>query len=219
MNSGQSSSLAAAAAVKASTRKFYIRKKSELRVEVEPLVPFRVRLLFGTAEIFGTELPLRTWLSIPPYVKFAIFTWNGAMIELEGKSDVFVAYETPMMKYWNVHDNLDRRRARANAASNSCFVSSQCPRVTVIGPTDSGESSVCKILLSWACKKSWKPTFVDLDIGQGSVTIPGCIAATPVEMPIDAVEGISLEMPIVYFYRCITPRFVQRTCQGIITDP
>ncbi|XP_039121361.1 protein CLP1 homolog isoform X2 [Dioscorea cayenensis subsp. rotundata] len=56
------------------------------------------------------------------------------------------------------------------------------------------------MLLSWACKKIWKPTFVDLDIGQRSVTIPGRIAATPVEMPIDAVERIPLETPIVYFY-------------------
>lgn len=59
---------------------------------------------------------------------------------------------------------------------------------------------MCKMLLSWACKKIWKPTFVDLDIGQRSVTIPGRIAATPVEMPIDAVERIPLETPIVYFY-------------------
>lgn len=81
----------------------------------------------------------------------------------------------------------------------------QGPRVIVVGPTDSGKSSLCKMLLSWACKQGWKPTYVDLDIGQGYITIPGCIAATPVEMPIDAVEGIPLEMPIVYFYGHTSP--------------
>lgn len=82
----------------------------------------------------------------------------------------------------------------------------QGPRVIIVGPTDSGKSSLSKMLLSWASKQSWKPTFVDLDIGQGSITIPGCIAATPIEMPIDPVEGIPLEMPLVYCFGHTTPR-------------
>lgn len=82
----------------------------------------------------------------------------------------------------------------------------QGPRVIVVGPTDSGKSTLSRMLLSWAAKQGWKPTFVDLDIGQGSITIPGCIAATPIEMPIDPVEGIPLEIPLVYFYGHTTPR-------------
>jgi len=61
------------------------------------------------------------------------------------------------------------------------------------------------MLLSWAAKLGWKPTYVDLDIGQGSITIPGCISATPIEKPIDIVDGIPLEMPLVYFYGHPTP--------------
>lgn len=82
----------------------------------------------------------------------------------------------------------------------------QGPRVIVVGPTDSGKSSLSKMLLSWAAKQGWKPTYVDLDIGQGSITIPGCIGATPIEMPIDPVEGIPLDMPLVYFFGQTTPR-------------
>lgn len=65
------------------------------------------------------------------------------------------------------------------------------------------------MLLSWAAKQGWKPTFVDLDIGQGSITIPGCIAGTPIEVPIDPVEGIPLEMPLVFFQGHTTPRSLQ----------
>lgn len=91
-----------------------------------------------------------------------------------------------------------------------------------MGPTDSGKSTLSKMLLSWAAKQGWKPTFVDLDIGQGAITIPGCIAATPIEMPIDPVEGIPLDMPLVYFYGHTTPTYVSdlvfsvsiRICQG-----
>ncbi|XP_074558927.1 protein CLP1 homolog [Curcuma longa] len=190
----------------ASSRQFKLAKESELRVEVGPDTPLRIRLLSGTAEIFGTELPPSNWLSISPRSKIAVFTWNGATIELDGISEVeYVADETPMVSYVNVHAILDARRAQAKASHSSNVDSPQGPRVIVVGPTDSGKSSLCKMLLSWACKQGWKPTYVDLDIGQGYITVPGCIAATPVEMPIDAVEGIPLEMPIVYFYGHTSP--------------
>uniref|UniRef100_A0A7C9ETA1 Clp1 P-loop domain-containing protein n=1 Tax=Opuntia streptacantha TaxID=393608 RepID=A0A7C9ETA1_OPUST len=90
-------------------------------------------------------------------------------------------------------------------ADRSDYVADEGPRVIVVGPTDSGKSTLSRMLLSWAAKQGWKPTLVDLDVGQGSITIPGCIAATPIEMPIDPVEGIPLEMPLVYFYGHITP--------------
>ncbi|KAG0477730.1 hypothetical protein HPP92_012449 [Vanilla planifolia] len=187
-------------------RQFKLAKESELRVEVGADSSFRVRLLSGTAEIFGTELPPGNWLSVPPRLKFAVFTWNGATVEVEGTSEVeYVADETPMVSYVNVHAILNGRRARAKASSSSDMVASQGPRVIVVGPADSGKSSLCRMLLSWASKQGWKPMFVDLDIGQGSITIPGCIASTPIEMPIDVLEGIPLEMPIVYYYGHTSP--------------
>ncbi|KAJ6959929.1 protein CLP1 [Populus alba x Populus x berolinensis] len=121
---------------------------------------------------------------------------------MDGSTETdYTADETPMVSYVNVHAVLDGRRNQAKASPES----SQGPRVIVVGPTDSGKSTLSRMLLSWAAKQGWKPTFVDLDIGQGSITAPGCIAATPIELPIDPVEGISLEMPLVYFYGHTTP--------------
>ncbi|WVY92504.1 hypothetical protein V8G54_031592 [Vigna mungo] len=151
-----------------------LERESELRIEVGNDAPLRLRLLNGTAEIFGTELPPEIWLNFPPRLKFAVFTWFGATIEMDG-------------------------------ATETDYTADEGPRVIVVGPTDSGKSTLSRMLLSWAAKQGWKPTFVDLDIGQGSITIPGCIAATPIEMPIDPVEGIPLEMPLVYFYGHATP--------------
>ncbi|RLN07464.1 hypothetical protein C2845_PM11G01370 [Panicum miliaceum] len=182
--------------------------KSELRVEVPPDAPLRVRLVAGTAEIFGTELPPEGWVPIPPRSKIAIFTWHGATLELDGVTESeYPSEETPMVVYVNTHAILDARRARARAAAaqGGDLEASQGPRVIVVGPTDSGKSTLCKMLLSWAAKLGWKPTYVDLDIGQGSITIPGCISATPIEKPIDIVDGIPLEMPLVYFYGHPTP--------------
>ncbi|CAN6470358.1 unnamed protein product [Victoria cruziana] len=196
-------------------RQFKLLKESELRVEVGPDSPIRIRLTSGTAEIFGTELPPENWVSFPPLHKFAMFTWNGAALDVEGTTEVeYVADETPMISYVNVHAILDARRARAKEATTTASADSvslpvpkesQGPRVIVVGPTDSGKSTLSKMLLSWASKQGWKPTFVDLDVGQGSITIPGCISATPIEMPIDPVEGIPLEMPIVYFLGHVNP--------------
>ncbi|KAL8097807.1 protein CLP1 homolog [Apium graveolens] len=182
-----------------------LEKECELRVEVSPDSSLRLRLVTGTAEIFGTEIAPQIWLSFPPSVKFAVFTWYGATIEMDGATETYyTADETPMVSYVNVHAVLDARRNRSKA-SPSDSESSQGPRVIVVGPTDSGKSTLSRMLLSWAAKQGWKPTFVDLDIGQGSITIPACVAATPIELPIDPVEGIPLEMPLVYFYGHPTP--------------
>ncbi|KAG8381787.1 hypothetical protein BUALT_Bualt05G0009100 [Buddleja alternifolia] len=186
-------------------RQVKLDKECELRVEVSSDSPLRLRLLNGTAEIYGTEVPPGIWLSFPPMLKFADFTWYGATIEMDGTAETdYTADETPMISYVNVHAVLDARRNRAKASPSDSDMS-QGPRVIVVGPTDSGKSTLSRMLLSWAAKQGWKPTFVDLDIGQGSITIPGCIAATPVELPIDPVEGIPLDMPLVYFHGHVTP--------------
>lgn len=202
---GGSTAGPAAAVPSPVTRQVKLDRESELRVEVGPDAPLRLRILSGSAEIFGTEIAPQIWLSFPPRLKFAVFTWYGAIIELDGITETdYTADETPMISYINVHAVLDARRNHAKA-SPSDTDSSQGPRVIVVGPTDSGKSTLCRMLLSWAAKQGWKPTFVDLDIGQGSITIPGSIAGTPIEMPIDPVEGIPLEMPLVYFYGHTTP--------------
>ncbi len=55
----------------------------------------------------------------------------------------------------------------------------------LVGPTDSGKSSLSKLLLGYAARMGAQPTFVDLDIGQGAITVPGVISATPIDKPID----------------------------------
>lgn len=189
-------------------RQVKLERECELRIEVGNDTPLKLRLLNGTAEIFGTELPPEIWLTFPPRLKFAVFTWYGATIEMDGNTETdYTADETPNISYVNVHAVLDARRNRAKTLSSDDPNSPQAqgPRVIVVGPSDSGKSTLSKMLLSWAAKQGWKPTFVDLDIGQGAITLPGCIAATPIEMPIDPVEGIPLDMPLVYFYGQTTP--------------
>ncbi|RYR04536.1 hypothetical protein HN51_041210 [Arachis hypogaea] len=183
-----------------------LEKESNLRIEVGNDSPLCLRLLNGNAEIFGTELAPEIWLNFPPRLKFAVFTWYGTTIEMEGTTETdYTADETPMVSYVNVHAILETRRTRDKASSSGDSESSQGPRMIVVGPTDSGKSTLLRIFLSWAAKQGSKPTFVDLDIRQGSIMIPGCNAATPIEMHIDPIDGITLEMPLVYFFGHTTP--------------
>lgn len=107
----------AGAATPQPPRQYKLAPQSELRVEVLPDAPLRVRLVTGTAEIFGTELPPEGWVPVPPRSKIAvskpscplilllrpffvgvdfsrrlclfaqIFTWHGATVELDGVSE------------------------------------------------------------------------------------------------------------------------------------
>ncbi|KAL1211630.1 CLP1-like protein [Cardamine amara subsp. amara] len=197
--------MSGAVSVSGNLKQVKLERESELRIEVSD-EPLRIRVVNGTAEIFGSELPPEIWRTFPPRLKFAVFTWYGATIEMDGVTETdYTADETPMVSYINVHAILDARRHFAKASTSSDPESSQGPRVIVVGPTDSGKSTLTRMLLSWAAKQGWKPTFVDLDIGQGSITVPGSIAATPIEMPLDPVEGLPLDMALVYYYGHITP--------------
>jgi hypothetical protein len=65
---------AAGAAAAPPPRQSKLEPREELRVEVPPDASLRMRLVTGTAEIFGTELPPEGWVSIPPRSKIAVST-------------------------------------------------------------------------------------------------------------------------------------------------
>lgn len=45
----------------------------------------------------------------------------------------------------------------------------------VVGPGDVGKSTLTKILLNYAVRMGRRPIFVDLDVGQGHISVPGTI--------------------------------------------
>ena len=72
----------------------------------------------------------------------------------------YLAEETPMVPYLNTHLALEKLRATA------AMEGKKGPRVVVVGPTDVGKSSVCKILLNYAVRSGRQPVFADVDVGQ-----------------------------------------------------
>ncbi|DAZ95851.1 TPA: hypothetical protein N0F65_009125 [Lagenidium giganteum] len=172
-----------------------LEAETEYRFEVSAAQEFRVTLKNGSAEIFGVELAINI-----PYTfrdqKLAVFTWYGCALEVDGVADVaYTSDETPMNSYLNIHAQLQRRREQARARQAAG------PRVLVAGPVDSGKSTLTQILLNYALRLGEKPTYVDLDVGQSSLGIPGAIAATPLDMNcITVEEEFILTNPLSFFY-------------------
>ena len=82
---------------------------------------------------------------------------------MTGKTEVaYIAKDTPMTMYVNTHGALEQMRQKADTDGG------RGPRVMVVGPTDVGKSTLCKILLNYAVRVNRAPIFVDLDVGQVS---------------------------------------------------
>lgn len=162
----------------------------------------------------------------PGGAKVAVFSWYSADLTTAGQVvSAYVSGDTPMQAYSNVHKRLEARRDIAAQGGT------RGPRVMVVGPTDSGKTSTCRILLSYAVRRGRTPAFVDLDVGQGSITVPGVISATPVEKSsLTVLEGFRHSVPLSYFYGDVTlsgnpelfKRLVRRLAETLntrITDP
>jgi len=95
-------------------------------------------------------------------------------------------------------------------------------QILVCGPTDSGKSTLSRVLVNYAVRLGHRPMFVDLDVGQGQITVPGALAASPVTKPIGIEvtqcqdsppriaypsdltvplqDGYPVSMPLAFFY-------------------
>ncbi len=62
----------------------------------------------------------------------------------------------------------------------------------VVGPQDSGKSSVSRILGAYAARLDRNPIFIDLDVSQG-FNVPGNITAIP-------IDKSSLSIEVNYFF-------------------
>lgn len=81
----------------------------------------------------------------------------------------------------------------------------------IVGPPDVGKSTLCRILLNYAVRMGRAPIFVDLDVGQGELSVPTTLGANLVERPADIDEGFSLQVILIpNHFRSLSS---QKTCQ------
>jgi polyribonucleotide 5'-hydroxyl-kinase len=157
--------------------------------------------------LFGTELVVGNVYSFTG-TKAAIYTWEGCRFEVSGdavQSD-YVAQETPMTEYINVHFALDSIRQQAKAAGK------EGPRLLIIGPEGAGKTTLAKILTGYAVRALRSPVVVNLNVKESVMSVPGTLTATVFKSMIDVEEGwgtapmsgpngaIPVKLPLVYFY-------------------
>ena len=183
---------------------YVLEKDEELRIEVdlqnrEEVI--YVELLSGKAEIFGTEMVINPGKSVRYKfhhgAKFSVYTYHGCSLTVYGQNRItpYKSKEHPMIQYLNVHSALEDIRSQAANLDNG-----QGPTVMVVGQQDAGKTTVCKLLINYAVRQNRSPVFVDLDVEQNSLSIPGSIAATLVERPASIEEGFPQKFPLVYSY-------------------
>ena len=182
-------------------KEWIIKAENELRCEIAETEPMYVRLLHGSAEIFGIEMALGKEYAFLDE-NFAIFSWYGCTVETIGNNEgCYLSDTTPMVSYVNTHIQLEARRdvALANSVDG--------PRVLIVGPTDHGKSTTSRILAAYAARLDRTPFLVDLDVGQSSITIPGCVSAIPLDKTsLNIEEGFSNLNPLVYFHGHSAPK-------------
>ncbi|KAH8300698.1 hypothetical protein KR018_007485 [Drosophila ironensis] len=175
---------------------YNLEPDSELRFEIEQKdAKVLVTLVNGFAELFGTELVKKKKYEFGVGAKVAIFTYQGCVLHVSGKMDVcYISKETPMVQYLNCHAALEQFRIEAEERDR------RGPVAMVVGPTDVGKSTLCRILLNYAVRVGRRPLYADLDVGQGAIAISGNVATILIERPASVEEGFPKTAPLVYHF-------------------
>jgi len=173
-----------------------IPKEHELRLEVGKDSPASFKLIGGNAEVFGAEVVEGRVNTVAPGRKLAIFSWYGGEVELTGTwTSQYLSSESAVPLIANLHQRLEARREEVRTSGGNG------PRLLIVGATDSGKSSLVRTLAAYAARVGRCPTVVDLDIGQGELSVPGTLTATPVDRDCLSVEETFVKTtPLSFWY-------------------
>ena len=78
----------------------------------------------------------------------------------------------------------------------------------IVGSTDTGKSTLARILCNLALRSGYQPILADVDVGQSVISLPGTIGATPIEYPIgedDLSASTSAASPLCFFFGHSSP--------------
>ena len=167
----------------------------------------------GSCELWGCELAIGKTYRIPTGgCKLALFTWHGCVLDVLLVSSATTTIEDPYLcdetetniSFVNTHAQLEALRDEAAGSSsrqqqqhhqqgqqepsNDGNEVKQGPRVMIVGPPESGKSSLCKVLVAYACKVGRCPLWVDLDPVDNALSIPGTLSVAPMTAAAVSVE-------------------------------
>ncbi|KAH7910636.1 Pre-mRNA cleavage complex II protein Clp1-domain-containing protein [Hygrophoropsis aurantiaca] len=176
------------------SKEWVLDAETEYRFELDPGASLAIKLVHGQAEVFGAELAEGKSYLFGSECKAAIFTWQGCTLQITGHASTeYVSDETPMAAYANLHIAFEQMRVRAlrvaHGSPNSDDdpnANAEPPRVLVLGPDNSGKTTICKILINYTVRagQNWSPILINVDPSEGGWAVPGAIAAASVQSPL-----------------------------------
>ncbi|KAJ7827467.1 Pre-mRNA cleavage complex II protein Clp1-domain-containing protein [Mycena olivaceomarginata] len=168
------------------SKEWTLDPETEYRFELDPGTSLAVKLVRGHAEVFGAELAAQK-----PYL------FGSDPRHVTGQpSTEYVSEETPMAAYANLHIAFEQMRVRSLRDLRGSPVPDyerdkpiDPPRVLVLGPENSGKTTICKLLINYAVRagQGWSPLLINTD------------PAEPQHPPPPALSSNAL-IPLAYWY-------------------
>lgn len=192
-------------AAEEAVQEFYLREDNELRFVAGEEADVCLELVSGYAEIFGTELLLNKKYIFPAKTRVAVFTWKTAKVEIIGVTEsAYIAESTPMVIYLNIHAAMEeiRKKKEVSAVGGSKPMG---PKILLVGPTDVGKTTLARVLCNYSVRHGRTPIYVELDVGQNNISVPGSIGAMMIEKTADVNDGFERNLPIVYNFGHTSP--------------
>jgi polyribonucleotide 5'-hydroxyl-kinase len=127
-----------------------------------------------------------------------------------------------MVSYANTHFALEGLRQEAVRNGR------EGPRVLIVGPSNSGKTSLAKLLTAYATRGGRQPLVVNTDSREGMLSVPGTVTATAFSSIIDVEEGwgssptsgpspVPVKLPLCYYYGLPSPEDNPKLFKPIIT--
>lgn len=143
---------------------------NEWRIETAKTTTLNIKLESGTAEIFGTELSPNINYVFKESMKFAISTYHGCKISYTTTSPLdseYISEETTLKQILNLHLAVEKLSS-----------TNQSSRILLVGPKDSGKTTLARTLASYSLKTSdKKPVLVNINSQLPHFAIPSQLTA------------------------------------------
>ncbi|XP_008477165.1 protein CLP1 homolog [Diaphorina citri] len=180
----------------------------ELTIQVDNDLKVEVMILQGIAEICGVKLENNLKYYFGSHSNVTIFTYHGCSISvIKGSSTTCIetSNETSVDTLLNIHLSLEEFRAEALKSK------SPMPVTLCIGGTQSGRITAVETLLNYnlrqASDEDKKIFYVDLNLSQNLLSIPGSIGACIAHNPPSVREGFlsNLKNCVIYCFGHTNP--------------